>query len=46
MYPDARLHANLTLFDYILKAFIMAVTIVVVAVPEGDYNDYFKRKNS
>lgn len=34
LYPEAR-DPELNLFEYILKAFIMAVTIVVVAVPEG-----------
>ena len=34
IYPDAR-PIDMTLFSYILKAFIMGVTIVVVAVPEG-----------
>ena len=34
IYPEAR-PIDMTLFSYILKAFIMGVTIVVVAVPEG-----------
>jgi P-type E1-E2 ATPase len=34
LYPASR-HEGVTVFDYMLKAFIMAVTIVVVAVPEG-----------
>lgn len=33
-YPATR-EEGVTLFEYALKAFIMAVTIVVVAVPEG-----------
>ena len=39
MFPNSRVgtdtDSNNALFEYILKAFIMAVTIVVVAVPEG-----------
>lgn len=34
MYPESR-DTELNIFEYMLKAFIMAVTIVVVAVPEG-----------
>ena len=34
LYPDNR-DPELNLFGFLLKAFIMAVTIVVVAVPEG-----------
>ena len=33
-YPDQR-DPEMNIYEYILKAFIMAVTIVVVAVPEG-----------
>jgi calcium-translocating P-type ATPase len=33
-YPEHR-NPELNIYEYILKAFIMAVTIVVVAVPEG-----------
>lgn len=34
LYPSQR-SPDSSLFEYVLKAFIMAVTIVVVAVPEG-----------
>ena len=34
IYPDTREEGK-TLFDFCLRAFIMGVTIVVVAVPEG-----------
>jgi calcium-translocating P-type ATPase len=34
IYPESRA-SDITLFKYVLKAFIMGVTIVVVAVPEG-----------
>ena len=34
LYPETREEGK-SLFDYCLKAFIMGVTIVVVAVPEG-----------
>lgn len=34
-YPALRSPSDSTLFEHILRAFIMAVTIVVVAVPEG-----------
>ena len=34
MYPEKRVE-GVNMYEYILKAFIMAVTIVVVAVPEG-----------
>ena len=34
LYPDTRVEGT-TFFDFCLKAFIMGVTIVVVAVPEG-----------
>lgn len=34
LYPASRVE-GVSLFEYMLKAFIMAVTIVVVAVPEG-----------
>jgi P-type Ca2+ transporter type 2C len=33
-YPEQR-DPSLNIYEYVLKAFIMAVTIVVVAVPEG-----------
>jgi len=33
-YPEQR-NPELNIYEYVLKAFIMAVTIVVVAVPEG-----------
>jgi calcium-translocating P-type ATPase len=33
-YPEHR-NPELNIYEYVLKAFIMAVTIVVVAVPEG-----------
>jgi Ca2+-transporting ATPase len=33
-YPEHR-NPDLNIYEYVLKAFIMAVTIVVVAVPEG-----------
>jgi hypothetical protein len=35
LYPDGRETPETTVYDVALKAFIMAVTIVVVAVPEG-----------
>ena len=34
MYPEQR-DPELNIYEYVLKAFIMGVTIVVVAVPEG-----------
>lgn len=34
LYPSSRVE-GVTMFEYVLKAFIMGVTIVVVAVPEG-----------
>eukprot|EP01035_Chromulina_nebulosa_P019011 gene19011-24830_t len=34
-FNSPALQSEITLIDYVLKAFIMAVTIIVVAVPEG-----------
>jgi len=35
LYPERREDAEETLFEFLLRAFIICVTIVVVAVPEG-----------
>jgi len=35
LYPERREDAGETLFEFLLRAFIICVTIVVVAVPEG-----------
>ncbi len=35
LYPESRAKSTQNLYEFLLKAFIMAVTIVVVAVPEG-----------
>ena len=35
LYPERRVDAGESLFEFLLRAFIICVTIVVVAVPEG-----------